>query len=271
MWQSKKTKTSYALLDLLTPREVPSLLLERWGPESDGAYVVPVELMRNAKVLVSGGVADNVRFEAEVAEKAPGIRMGLFDHTILNAPDHTPANATWHKLGLGSGQGFVSLERAAILSGAGPEESIAVKLDIEGAEWEVIDSTPPGFWKRVDVLVIEFHRLNDKQKWDYYSIVLDKLNAYLIPVHVHGNNHDVTVHFSHQGVHVPITLEVTYVNRSLIPRNATPRVWNHPAPTPLDHPNKTGVPDLQFDYWIPRKFVFLRRLKKNIGRMVSLR
>jgi len=264
MWRSKKTKASYALLDLLAPHEVPSLMLERWGPESDGAYILPVELMSKSKVLISGGVADNVRFEEEVAEKVPGIRIGLFDHTISKAPDHTPTNAVWYKLGLGSGEGLVSLERAAELSGAVAGEPVAIKLDIEAAEWDLVDSTPPEFWKRVDLLIIEIHGFEIQEKWEYYRAILEKLNRWLLAVHVHGNNYSETVHFRKQGVRVPFTLEITYINRKWIPPGMTPAKWNHVGPTRLDRPNFPFRPDIRLDYWMQKKNIFLRRLKKNI-------
>ncbi|HZK77190.1 MAG TPA: FkbM family methyltransferase [Candidatus Kapabacteria bacterium] len=251
--------------------EIPGMELERWGSEADGGYIIPTRLMEHISSLISGGVGDNVEFEADVARRLPSVRITMFDHTVPSLPIHAPRSAMWFQHGLGDQPGFLTLVDAVQRSDAGSSDWVAIKLDIEGAEWTVLDSTPEDFWKRVSVLIIEFHHLNDKQAWNYYSTVLSKLDAHLIPIHVHGNNHDSTVHFTREGVHVPHTLEVTYINRSLIPRNSIPRIWNHPGPTSLDRPNKMGIPDLHLDYWVPRKFVFLRRLKKNIGKMFWMR
>lgn len=266
-----KGNDSNHLIRSLSPMEIPGLKLERWGSGADGGYVVPPQLFEGVSALISGGVGDNVEFEAEVARRLPRVRIAMFDHTVSALPLHAPRSAVWVKQGLGSQPEFLTLVEASGRYGPGPSGWIAIKLDIEGAEWAVLDSTPENFWRSVSVLVIEFHHLNNKSAWSYYSNVLAKLNTHLIPIHVHGNNHDSTVHFTRQGVHVPITLEMTYVNRSLIPSNTIPQVWNHSGPTPLDSPNKAGLPDLRVDYWVPRKFVFLSRLKKNILRLFSRR
>ena len=222
--------------------------------------------MRKATILVTGGVANNVEFEAEVAEKVPGIRIALFDHTIARAPAHAPEAATWHKIGLGSARGCIPLEEACNLAGAKDGESIVLKLDIEGAEWEIFESTPESFWKRVSVFILELHSLHEQQLWKHYQTLLAKVNSNLIPVHVHGNNYASTVRFKKEGVNVPISLELTYINRTLIGEGVTPAPWSEPGPTPLDRPN---IPDIPMNYWFPQKNVFLRRLNKNVRHILT--
>ncbi len=262
---------SRMLIQLLTPKHIPGLQMERWGSEADGGYVVPPHIMRGVSALLTGGIGDNVEFEAEVARRVPSVHIALFDHTVASLPEHAPSSAKWYKEGLGCRPGFLTLEGAAERAGIQPHQPIALKLDIEGAEWELLDGTSESFWKRVSILVIEFHQLNDKTQWHRYARLLRKLEPHLLAIHVHGNNHDSTVHFSRQGVYVPITLELTYVNRSLLPNSITPVPWSVPGPTALDRPNRRGVPDLPLNYWFPQHGVFFRRLKKNVGRMLHLR
>ncbi len=257
--------TGNTLLDVLTPYEAPFFTMERWGPASDGGYVVPAEVMRQANVLVSGGVSDNVEFEARVAREATDIRIGLFDHTISKAPDHTPSNATWHRLGLGDEPGFISLEEAALLSGAKPDEPVALKLDIESSEWELLATTPATFWERVTVLMIELHGLDRITDWSRYARLLGNLKSHLLLIHLHGNNYARVVHLKREGIEIPIVMEATYINRKLIPSSHRPEVWNHGAPTLIDRPNNPQIIDIAFDFWLDRKKSGVRRFLKRIG------
>ena len=267
----RKARVSRSLLELLTPHEAPFVTLERWGPATDGAYIVPVELMLQSKTMVSGGVSDNVHFEAEIARRNPAIRIGLFDHTIDAAPEHTPPNATWHPYGLGNEEGFLSLEEAAERSGAEASGHLAVKLDIESAEWGLIESTPKPFWECVDVLVLEAHGFADRQSWQRYQNALSIVNKELLLVHVHGNNYSPNVHFKREHVYVPWTLELTYLNRRFIPSGHVPVKWKHPGPTSLDRPNSPLAEDLVLNYWFLPSFPFLRRLLKNIPHIFSFK
>jgi hypothetical protein len=261
--------TSQALLNLLTPWNIPGLKLERWGSKADGGYVVPEELIRHTSLLITGGIGDNVDFEAEVADKLPSVRILLFDHTIHNLPANSPARAIWHPLELGPGTRQTSLTKTLELAGAGSNESLLLKLDIESAEWDLIESAPKDFWKAVSILILEIHNLQDRKQWQKYRKVLEQLDSQLLLIHAHGNNCSPTTHFRHQGVYVPTTMELTYINRANIPADLKLTRWNKPGPTRLDSANDPFNKDLPIDYFIPRKYVFWKRLKKNLRRMMT--
>ncbi len=265
-------RTSQALLRALTPYTVGDLPLERWGPNAEGGYVVPSGLLSKATVLVTGGVSDDARFEAEVAANVSGIRIVLLDHTIDKPPDQTPLNAIWHKLGLGSAPGCISLEAATAMSGAKPDDTLVMKIDIESAEWELLESTPEEFWDRVAVLLLEMHGLDRKVEWGRYTTLLEKLNRHMLIVHLHGNNYARTALI--EGMQVPMSIEATYINRKLIPAGQPPVAWNHGAPGSLDRRNNPEVIDIPFDFWMMKSplirivtriglYVLPWRLRKN--------
>ena len=260
--------TSQALLDLLTPWHVPGLTLERWGSAADGGYVVPADLLRKGEILITGGVGGNLDFEAEVEEKIPGIKILLFDHTVDSLPTRSPRSAIWYRSELGPGAQQTTLVQTLQLAEVNANHDVVLKLDIESAEWDLIAATPDESWDHVSLLILEIHHLESREAWKKYQTVLEQLDAHFLLIHAHGNNCSPTVHFKRQGVYVPTTMELTYINRRHIPKGVTPKRWNKPAPTSLDHANDPHHADLPLDYWIPQKNVFWNRLKKNARRAI---
>ncbi len=262
-----------ALLRLLTPYTVPGLRMERWGPTTDGGYVLPADIMKQCSVLLTGGVGDNLWFEADVAAKVPNMRMALFDHTIAAAPTHIPAAATWHSLGLSgtARAGFATLRRACDLAGLTTTDTLVLKLDIESAEWEVLAASVDEILKRTSILIIEYHDLSLRDRWKEFRLVLEKVNAYLLPIHVHGNNYSSITNISRYSAPVPDVIEVTYINRNLIQSvgGQLPTVWDHDAPTLLDKPNKEGAEDYRFNYWSDLPKRRRQRLWQQLKRLFS--
>jgi hypothetical protein len=258
------------LLRHLTPMHTPQIRIERWGTRHDGGYAVPADLMKRANVLLTGGVAHDVLFEVEASQKVPGLKIGLFDHTIKAPPDHTPPTAKFHQLGLGPKDGgwLVNLETAKQLSGFEPGDKLVVKLDIENAEWSLIEHTPESFWKDVSILIIEFHSLANRKAWRMYNRVLEKLQKNLVPIHMHANNWARIA--DKVGIRYPEVLEMTYVNRKELPADFIPRAWPHSSPTAIDQPNREGYEDPIINYWAddgPLSKRFMRHLGWWFGKV----
>lgn len=256
-----------AILDLLSPYQLPLLEMERWGPDGDGAYIVPANIMKRSTVLLSGGVGDNVHFEADVAKHVPGIRMELYDHTISAPPSHMPKEAIWHKIALSRADrtGAVSLETAYKNANIKDSDVVAMKLDIEDSEWSVIRATSDDFWANISVLVIEMHSLGVRSRRMKYRAVLEKLNKHLLPIHVHGNNYASMSEVRNFDTEIPEVIEVTYLNRKWF----TPVLWEHDAPTLLDQSNAPGKADYAFNYWDSRKNIFLRRVGRKLKKLLT--
>jgi hypothetical protein len=255
------------ILDLLSPHHLPLLTMERWGPDADGAYIVPANIMKHSTVLLSGGVGDNVHFEADVAKHVPGIRMELYDHTIAAPPEHMPPGAIWHKIALSrmNRPGAVTLETAYENAKITKEDVVAIKLDIEDSEWSVIRATSDDFWANVSVLVIELHNLGVRSRRPRYRSVLEKLNTHLLPIHVHGNNYATMSEVRNYDTEIPEVIEVTYLNRKWF----TPVLWEHDAPTLLDQSNCPGRADYTFNYWSDRKSIFGKRVVRKLGKFLT--
>lgn len=137
------TEDVYSTLLLLRPWDI-DIPKVRVGRERDGGYVM-ADLFHVSDTLISIGINRETSFDADMSRK--GKRIVQYDHTIDAPPEEYP-DTTWHKLGLGPrdepDKAMVSLE--TIVSKAGLTKNRGIlKMDIEGAEWDVLKSVSPEF------------------------------------------------------------------------------------------------------------------------------
>ena len=91
-----------------------------------------------------------------------------------------------------------------------------LKLDIEGMEWEIIDSLEINVLREFDQIIIEFHDLFQiafNHKSDLYFRVLKKLTSYFDIINMHPNNWGEFRILC--GVPFVNTLELTMLNKNI--------------------------------------------------------
>jgi hypothetical protein len=140
-------------------------------------------------------------------------------------PTPSPTGISWDEM----------RERVAAISGVGA--TIFVKMDIEGAEYEVLPrvlleaSAIAGF-------ALEVHDL--QRRWPEFVAVINMLKKDFCIVHVHGNNYAPLI----DGTSVPSVLEITALNRALMSASELASHSNRLLPDPhLDMPNWSEWPD----------------------------
>jgi hypothetical protein len=205
--------------------------LIRIGPNGDGGYLIPDDL-DGIDHVISGGSGNDWGFEKQLkAEINPSI-------TILDTIDKKPADLdpdvdfidAW-LTEIGS-KGRVSLEE---LLSPKKSTSIFLKIDIEGAEFEVLRSIPEHELAKIRILVVEFHgleRMLDRNFLKFVALpVLDKLFLKFDLVHAHGNNCCGVVKM--RNLALPRVLEMTFHNKNrglgnfglgVIPHNLDKRI-----------------------------------------------
>jgi hypothetical protein len=111
-------------------------------------------------------------------------------------------------------------------------------MDIENAEWDVINKIDESILRQFRQMVIEFHYITgDEILFQKQISVFDKLLRSHLPVHIHANNYG-HVHLI-DGLPIPDTFEVTYARKGdyeFMPNTRT-------FPTKLDKPNRKVEPD----------------------------
>jgi hypothetical protein len=124
--------------------------------------------------------------------------------------------------------------------GGDPQRWVLLKMDIEGTEYDVLPAVAARL-QRVSALAIEFHRMD--QNWERFEAIMAALAPTFFVAHIHGNNNDPYV----PGTPVPLTIEITLVNRLLVDPLPPQAAVSYPLPG-LDAPNKPRLPDMALDF-----------------------
>lgn len=212
----------------------------RIGGPNDGGYVMADDFARNA-IAYSIGVGPQVQWDVEMAGR--GMIVHQYDHTVPGLPEEHP-NFRYRPLGIApdlSDPQLVTLDAMLEANGHAQLANMILKIDVEGAEWDVFDAMPHETLARFDQVVVELHGLEflgQDSFRDRCDRVLRKLAYAHVPVHVHANNY-AGVHMI-EGVPVPAVVELTYCLRSrftFLPSDET-------FPTALDEPCRADAPDI---------------------------
>ena len=167
-----KTNYNDNIYYLLSTMEVLGYNKIRIGSKADGGYIFLNDL-KNIKIAYSFGIASEISFEKELADK--NIDIFMYDHTINNLPFGN-SKFHWKKIGLCgkniSQNNMNTLPELIKENGHSKEENMILKIDIESYEWEVLQDLPINIMKQFKYIVGEFH-LDEKNELKYYNTILE--------------------------------------------------------------------------------------------------
>ena len=122
-----------------------------------------------------------------------------------------------------------------------------LQMDIEGSEYEVLNSVSDKLLQRLSIIIIEFHKLN--QLADRFSFKLMAPAFYKIlqthaVVHIHPNNNRRVL--SIHGTKIPANMEFTFIRRDRL----QPTRIKLQFPHHIDHRCNNSKPELELpDCW----------------------
>lgn len=227
---------------VLTSYEIPNQLI-RIGPNQDGGYIIADGLEYD--LFISCGIANDIRFEDAFLDIYKTTCFA-FDGTISSFPSHKN-NMKWIPKNIG----YINTEKTTNLQEyIKNNHNIFLKMDIEGSEFNWIDSMSIDDLQRFSQIVIEFH-----WPFDIYRMnMLKKLNETHYIIHIHGNNYcdrdipkglpsgrsydgTVLIHNeSLQQIRLPEVFEVTYINKKLFDDTSKINKKEIIYPINLDYP-----------------------------------
>lgn len=234
------------LFDLLQPVAVTNCRLQRFGEANDGGYLMCGNLLDGIESAYSYGISGYDKWGCDISSAfdVPVHEYDCFDPREPACPD---GNAVFHLECVGDraatleGRDFDTIEHQLAKNGDGAKR-IVLKMDVKGAEWDSLWSTPDDVLGRIDQMAVEFHWELDHSRWmqrERYSRLVRRLNQFFEIAHIHFNNASCT------GELLPFpswAYEVLFVSKRLAVVDPTARAAGlHP----LDAPNNPTFDDCQ--------------------------
>ena len=227
------------VLRMISPDALVDCAKVRVGDAGDGGYIQAEDLAGVARAF-SFGIDTNDSWDVQMTRL--GIPVEQFDYSI-NHPPSTGPLLRFHKLFVSheAGEGKITVSELLARHGDSGDATYFLKIDIEGAEWDIFDQLSSAHLARFSQIVCEFHdlsRLGEAGFRARAARVFAKLNALFACIHVHGNN--CAPLYNVLNIPVPDVIEVSYVLRERHRVCASDETF----PSRLDHPNSPERPDI---------------------------
>lgn len=207
----------------------------RLGKDYDGGYIIAEIPNVVYTTLLAGGIDNDITFEEDFINKYPNVKSFAFDGTINNLPKEN-CNITFIKKNIG----FENNDKITNLHDIiDVNDSIFVKMDIEGGEIPWIKSLNHAQLNKFNQVVMEFHWPFSENEID----VFETLNKHYYLIHFHGNN--CCGVREHKGVNIPNVFECTYLHKKFF--TSIPALNTDLIPSLLDMKN-TNNPEIYINY-----------------------
>ena len=240
-------KTYYQCLHELLKISPVKNKMCRLGRHGDGGYVM-ADTFHQGGIAYSFGINDDVSWDEDMAKR--GYHVYMYDHTIKTLP-YERSEFHFYRCGIMSSPlvspHMETLENLLHNNLHMDVNNMILKMDIEGAEWDVLANMNENILARFDQIVLEYHNLleADEEKEKLIFSALSKINSTHKLIHLHGNNMGNYMRLNDKVF--PNALEATYV------RKGFPRIiWSNSEinlPLDIDEPNDLCRPDLILGKW----------------------
>jgi len=214
---------------------------KRFGSNNDGGYVI-CDNIGPYDCYISAGVSNEESFSRDFikANNMNRFNSYAFDGTIQNYPYNYTKDITFIKKNISSISDSNNANLSYLINNY---KNIFLKMDIEGCEYEWINSLDDISLQKFKQIVIEFHNIYD----DHNTKLEDKIKSFSklsethYLVHIHGNNYSGVNEYK-----IPSVIEATYIRKNVL--NTYPELNKYHLPCILDRPNSTGNPDYDLNF-----------------------
>lgn len=239
-WTPADARAVADALSLLRPAGVAAGAKLRVGADHDGGYVM-IDDFAGVDGAVSVGIGGDASWDLDLARR--GIPVVQYDHTV-GAPPVDHELFQFNRLRVGAEDRVEEQVCLDTVLGCRRDEGrrrLVVKIDAEGAEWDILRACDPALLGLCAQIVCEFHHLDRLAEAEFRATAeacWGTMAERFFVCHVHGNNCGQIVNVAN--IAVPESLEVTFANRALY----RPVDDCETFPTPLDRPNEPGRADI---------------------------
>jgi hypothetical protein len=176
------------LFELIQPVSLSNCTLERFGEAHDGGYLMCANLLDDIHAAYSYGISGYDKWGCDVATRR-GVPLHQYDCFDTRQPACQGAASIFHAECVAEltrteeGRPFDTIENHLKKNGDWGKR-IAMKIDVEGAEWESLLNASDATLESIDQLAIEFHEIGEER----HVRVLERLRQFFHVAHVHYNN-----------------------------------------------------------------------------------
>ena len=196
-----------SMYQIIKPKEILGKKKVRIGKESDGGYVLLNDLEK-IKFAYSFGISNEISFDKYLADL--NIDIFMYDHTIEKLP-FTNKKFHWKKIGLTEKKvkfgNMNTFEELIKENGHINEKNMILKMDIEGAEWNIFNELKEELILQFKYILVEFH-FKEKYK-SIYLDVFKKINKTHQIFHLHCNNLGTLIYYD--GYIICSAIEVSFI------------------------------------------------------------
>ncbi|MBR1421600.1 MAG: FkbM family methyltransferase [Selenomonadaceae bacterium] len=239
------------LVETLQIKRVKDYRLARAGDDHDGGYILIDNLDSQGGIAYSFGIEREISWDHDMAEC--GYQIFMYDMTIDDLPYHRPEFHFFQE-GIGReldlSQRLDTLENFIERNGHQNQRNMILKMDVEGAEWDFLETVKSETLMKFDQIIFEFHNLvtdMDFERIGRRIAALRKLNQTHQVVHIHANNNCPAVIYEDD--FYGDVIEVTYANRANYEFEDAEIILPNPT---VDAPNIPEYPEIELGNWNAR-------------------
>ena len=231
----------------LQPVALRNCTLQRFGEVNDGGYLMCAELLTGVQSGYPYGISGYDGWGCTISTRL-NIPLHQYDCFDPRQPACGGGKTVFHNECVADvksttdGRVFDSIANQLLANGDRGKH-VVIKMDVEGAEWWSLLTTPDDVLQRVDQLAIEFHWVRDAAGgWLHdgrYLTVVQRLKEHFHVAHLHFNNYSCT---NDLDPFPAWAYEVLFVSKRLATEDSSRTVANRQA---QDAPNNPGAPDCQ--------------------------
>ena len=215
IFTSKKVSDSqiFETLKLIHPKKL-NISHIRVGGKNDGGYIVPNDL-DGINFCFSPGVGDTSSFENDMSFKK--IKSFLADYSVdYNSSNNSLIDFEKKFLGPITHKNYISLKDWVSLKINYEENNdLILQMDIEGDEYDVLQSIDIETLKKFRIILIEFHNLHYLFDDFYYpriQKIFKILSEFFYCSHIHPNN-DVDFVVKSKEIIIPPVMEFSFLRK----------------------------------------------------------
>ena len=213
----------------------------RIGGTNDGGYIIPDDL-DGIKFCFSPGVGDLYNFESDLTKR--NIKCFLADNSVNFKTENHLLEFDKKFIGPITNGEYINLKdwiRCKI--DYENNHDLILQLDVEGDEYDIINSMDLITLKKFRIILIEFHQLHylfDSFTFKKIKKTFEILNEFFYCTHIHPNNNPEFV-VKEGDIIIPPVLEFSFLRKD----RSKAVDGKLDFPSKLDEPNNKYKPDLK--------------------------